>query len=59
MTQQELDNIIQLAVEAIAQFAAEKGKTPQEVLADSNAIDDATLARALAFQAELNETPPA
>jgi len=55
MTQDELNNIIALAVQAIAQVAAERGKTPAEVLADSTAIDDETLKRALAFQAELNK----
>lgn len=58
MTQQEVNLAIQLALQAIAQFAGESGKTPQEILSDSNLLDDQVLARALAFQAELATVPP-
>ena len=41
-----------LAAKGVAQISAERNVNPAQVIADSNALDDATLARAIAFQAQ-------
>lgn len=55
MSQSEVNKAIQLALEAVAQYAAESGKSDAQIILDSGLLDDQTMVNALAFQAELGK----